>query len=54
MNNEHKPLKEKKRIEDAGGEIYQTNPINLTGTRTKNTLPWRIIPGNLSVNIIYK
>ena len=54
MNNEHKPLNEKKRIEDAGGEIYQTNPINLTGTRTKNTLPWRIIPGNLSVNIIYK
>ena len=52
---------EKERIEKAGGSIYKDDIVTLNGEKVKMdeknlapgiTLPYRIIPGNLSVRNI--
>ena len=50
INKEHKPnsKSEKERIYKAGGKIYQNN--NYLGLKN---IPWRILPGKLSVYLIY-
>ena len=50
---DHKPnnSKEKKRIEKAGGNIYQSDPdISIYQNGKKIEIPWRVSPGGLSVS----
>ena len=53
VTEDHKPCyeKEKERIKNAGGQIYQSPsiiPIYQNGKRVE--LPWRVLPGRLSVS----
>lgn len=50
LTKDHKPNdpNEKKRIERAGGYIYQ-GQMNNSIVSPKNSMPWRIFPGRLSV-----
>lgn len=52
LNIEHKPNEptEKARIYNAGGSIYQ-NKYN-TSCNTTSYIPWRVIPGKLSVSVV--
>lgn len=57
MNTEHKPNehKERYRIIQAGGSIYQNKATNILKRYIPNTLikrPWRVNPGGLSVSYI--
>lgn len=62
MNIEHKPneCKEKTRIMQAGGTIYQNKKINIPFSLKRYVVdvhmkcPWRVNPGGLSVSYIYR